>query len=269
MEINIYEVRIIQLEVTTALRMSTLLRTSPGNPGIICSARRFFSVLQTENLDQKQMILMNEPCIVVDENDAIIRQETKQRCHLLTPTHPKGMLHRAFSVFLFNAKEELLLQQRSFNKITFPGYVTNTCCSHPLYIDTEMTEESAIGVKMAARRRLFLEFGISQHEVPLECLHYMTRIHYSAPSNEKWGENEIDYILIAQKDVSIDPDPNEIVSHKYVCKDEFLNFIDQVQKNGILVTPWFRLIMDKFLFHWWDNLKTLKSLQDHSTIHRL
>jgi isopentenyl-diphosphate delta-isomerase len=57
----------------------------------------------------------------------------------------QGMLHRAFSVFLFNTKGELLLQQRSDAKITFPGYWTNTCCSHPLYFPEEMVDEGQLG----------------------------------------------------------------------------------------------------------------------------
>jgi len=55
------------------------------------------------------------------------------------------MLHRAFSVFLFNTKGELLMQQRASEKITFPDYWTNTCCSHPLYIDSEVVEENQLG----------------------------------------------------------------------------------------------------------------------------
>lgn len=59
----------------------------------------------------------------------------------------KNMLHRAFSVFLFNSEGKLLLQKRSDTKITFPGYWTNTCCSHPLYNDDELPEEGQLGMK--------------------------------------------------------------------------------------------------------------------------
>lgn len=57
----------------------------------------------------------------------------------------KGLLHRAFSVFLFNDKHELLLQQRADEKITFPEYFTNTCCSHPLATPIEMVEKDHRG----------------------------------------------------------------------------------------------------------------------------
>nr|KAJ3418833.1 isopentenyl-diphosphate delta-isomerase idi1 [Polyrhizophydium stewartii] len=100
----------------------------------------------------------------------------------------KGLLHRAFSVFIFNEAGELLLQQRADEKITFPGYFTNTCCSHPLMVQDELDGEA--GARRAAQRKLEHELGIPAHEVPLEKLNYLTRIHYLAPSDGLWGEHE-------------------------------------------------------------------------------
>lgn len=105
----------------------------------------------------------------------------------------KGLLHRAFSVFLFNDKNELLLQQRASEKITFPDMWTNTCCSHPLNVSTETgvtLEEAVRGVKNAARRKLEHELGIKPEQVPFEDFKFLTRIHYKAPSDGKWGEHE-------------------------------------------------------------------------------
>lgn len=105
----------------------------------------------------------------------------------------KGLLHRAFSVFLFNDKNELLLQQRATEKITFPDMWTNTCCSHPLNIPTETgssLEDAIDGVKRAAQRKLDHELGIKKEQVPFEKFHFLTRIHYKAPSDGKWGEHE-------------------------------------------------------------------------------
>lgn len=76
-----------------------------------------------------------------------------------------GLLHRAFSVFLFNTENKLLLQQRSDAKITFPGYFTNSCCSHPLNVPGELEENNAMGVKRAAQRRLKAELGIPKEQV--------------------------------------------------------------------------------------------------------
>jgi isopentenyl-diphosphate delta-isomerase len=112
--------------------------------------------------------------------------------HLMTNID-KGLLHRAFSVFLFNDKNELLLQQRATEKITFPDMWTNTCCSHPLSMPSETGSnlpDSIMGVKRAAQRKLDHELGIKKEQVPIENFHFLTRIHYKAPSNGQWGEHE-------------------------------------------------------------------------------
>lgn len=106
----------------------------------------------------------------------------------------KGLLHRAFSVFLFDKNNKLLLQQRATEKITFPDMWTNTCCSHPLGIPGEGGDnlpDAVSGVKNAARRKLEHELGIKPEQVPFEDFHFLTRIHYKAPCGDgKWGEHE-------------------------------------------------------------------------------
>ncbi|KAI5106584.1 isopentenyl-diphosphate Delta-isomerase 1 [Silurus meridionalis] len=180
-----------------------------------------------------------------------------------------GLLHRAFSVFLFNSDEKLLLQQRSDAKITFPGCFTNTCCSHPLYTPPELEEQDGIGVRRAAQRRLEAELGIPTHQVPPEDMTYLTRIHYKAESDGVWGEHEIDYILFLQRDVELQPDPNEVKSHCYVSKEELKELLEQAERGEVQITPWFSLIANTFLFTWWDNLQNLKQFTDHQRIHRM
>lgn len=110
-----------------------------------------------------------------------------------------GLLHRAFSVFLFDDQNRLLLQQRADEKITFPNLWTNTCCSHPLGIpgETGVTlEESIEGVKRAAQRKLEHELGIKKEQVPLDKFRFLTRIHYKAPSDGKWGEHESELLSL-------------------------------------------------------------------------
>lgn len=105
----------------------------------------------------------------------------------------EGLLHRAFSVFLFDSNNRLLLQQRASEKITFPDMWTNTCCSHPLGIPGETgaeLSEAVQGTKRAAQRKLDQELGIQAKQVPLEKFNFLTRIHYKAPSDGKWGEHE-------------------------------------------------------------------------------
>jgi isopentenyl-diphosphate delta-isomerase len=158
--------------------------------------------------DEEQIRLMDEVCIVLDENDKPIGNFSKKICkcrtvvqrrailketgHLMSNIE-KGLLHRAFSVFLFNSENELLVQQRATEKITFPDMWTNTCCSHPLGVPGETGVElpdAVAGVKRAAQRKLGHELGIKAEQVPLEKFKFLTRIHYKAPSDGKWGEHE-------------------------------------------------------------------------------
>lgn len=105
----------------------------------------------------------------------------------------RGLLHRAFSVFLFDSNNRLLLQERASEKITFPDMWTNTCCSHPLGVPGETGDhlQAAVqGAKRAAQRKLNHELGVEAEQVPLDNFHFLTRIHYKAPSDGKWGEHE-------------------------------------------------------------------------------
>lgn len=104
----------------------------------------------------------------------------------------KGLLHRAFSAFVFRPSDgKLLLQQRATEKITFPDMWTNTCCSHPLDdFEEEKIEKDQLGVRVAASRKLEHELGIPSSQTPVDEFQYLTRIHYLAPSNGLWGEHE-------------------------------------------------------------------------------
>ena len=143
--------------------------------------------------DEEQIKLMDEVCIVLDRDDKPIGSASKKTCHLMSNINA-GLLHRAFSVFLFDPEsKKLLLQQRASEKITFPDMWTNTCCSHPLGVpgETGSTLEAAVmGVKRAAQRKLDQELGICKAQVPIEDFKFLTRIHYLAPSDGKWGEHE-------------------------------------------------------------------------------
>uniref|UniRef100_A0A3Q2UT79 isopentenyl-diphosphate Delta-isomerase n=1 Tax=Haplochromis burtoni TaxID=8153 RepID=A0A3Q2UT79_HAPBU len=243
--------------------------SAAGNRGVrhLQSAARMPEVT-TDHLDEKQVQLLSEMCILIDENDLKIGADTKKNCHL-NSNIDKGLLHRAFSVFIFNSEEKLLLQQRSDAKITFPGCFTNTCCSHPLHTDSELEEKDALGVRRAAQRRLGAELGIPMEQVTPDEMTYLTRIHYKAQSDGVWGEHEIDYILFVQKDVDLNPDPNEIKSHCYVSKEELKEMLEKAKRKELEITPWFSLIAETFLFTWWDNLQNLKQFMDHHKIHRM
>lgn len=95
-----------------------------------------------------------------------------------------GMLHRAFSVFLFTPDGKLVLQQRSAVKITFPLIWANTCCSHPLAVPDEMETKDAMGVKVAARRKLEQELGASMRQLAVAA-------GRRAPACARWPRVEI------------------------------------------------------------------------------
>ena len=111
----------------------------------------------------------------------------------------EGLLHRAFSVFLFDSKNRLLLQQRASEKITFPDMWTNTCCSHPLGVpgETGAALEGAVQwVRRAAQRKQDNDLGIKAKGVQLDDFRFLTRIHYKAPSDGKWGEHESEHLAV-------------------------------------------------------------------------
>ncbi|KAL9597298.1 MAG: hypothetical protein Q9219_005222 [cf. Caloplaca sp. 3 TL-2023] len=206
-----------------------------------------------QGYDEEQIRLMDEVCIVLDNDDNPIGSASKKVCHLMKNIND-GLLHRAFSVFLFDSQNRLLLQQRAPEKITFPNMWTNTCCSHPLGVpgETGAELETAIqGVRRAAQRKLDHELGIKAKQVPLDQFRFLTRIHYKAPSDGKWGEHEIDYILIIKSDVDHTINPNEVKDAKYVSQEGLRQMF---KDNSLNFTPWFKLICNTMLFEWWDHL---------------
>lgn len=179
-----------------------------SSPAVL-AARAALSSIDLSNYDPEQSRLMDERCILVDEQDNAIGAADKKTCtqhHLSccllryddpTPGHlmeniSKGLLHRAFSAFVFRPSDgKLLLQQRASEKITFPDMWTNTCCSHPLDdFQEEKIEQDQLGVRIAASRKLEHELGIPRSQTPVDQFQYLTRIHYLAPSNGMWGEHE-------------------------------------------------------------------------------
>ncbi|XP_050433750.1 isopentenyl-diphosphate Delta-isomerase 1 [Adelges cooleyi] len=221
--------------------------------------RRYLATV-AKPLNPVQEAALEERCILVDENDHECGSASKRDCHRLVNGHIP--LHRAFSVFLFNTREELLLQQRSSTKITFPDHFTNSCCSHPLY-EIENERDTLNGAKAAACRRLSFELGIPKNQCKPDDLQYITRIRYMSEGDGTWGEHEIDYIFLMQKDVTLDPNPDEVKTTLYVPKTKIFNFLNNLKYP---ITPWFNLIVQNELTNWWENLKSLEKVMDHKNI---
>jgi len=217
-------------------------------------------------LDPVQEALLTEPCILVDNNDQVLGQASKRECHQMN----KGtsLLHRAFSLFVFNNAGELLLQQRSSTKITFPDMWTNSCCSHPLAVEAEMEEDQALGVRRAAQRRIGVELGVNEEEIKVEDILYLTRILYQAPSSGFWGEHELDYMLMMRGDPVIRPNPEEVKDVAWLRRTDLAEFLADLDSRGVQVTPWFKLISTSLLPTWWADLENVGRHRELTKIHK-
>lgn len=227
--------------------------------------------------DPEQIRLMKERVILLNEQDAVIGSMSKKDSHLISNNLP---LHRAFSVFLFDSNGCMLLQKRAAEKVTFPSYWTNTVCSHPLHTPAELGhlhgDDTITGVKRAAVRKLSHELGIKEGCVTLNDLKYLTRIHYRAECDDGvWGEHEIDYVFVVQKDVQLSPEPNEVEHVQYVTREKLNAMFDQADSStDLCLTPWFQHIMRHFGWDWWHALvehgmDKVETLRDSETIHHI
>jgi len=244
------------------------------------------STTSTWSKNQSQAEFMkNDKCIMLDDNDAVTGGLDKYAAHRWAGTTPPPC-HRAFSVFLYNSDNKLLLQQRASSKITFPDVWTNTCCSHPLHFDAELEAEEQMGVKRAAVRKLDHELGIPEGTIKPEAFRFLTRVHYAAPyipgyaappaaDDEKgwgkveWGEHEIDYVLFVKADVELNPHPEEVRDTRYVSKEELR---EMMAEPGLHWSPWFCKIVEKWYDDWTEDIDATINTDKHvdaDTIHRL
>jgi len=162
---------------------------------------------------------MYEEVILVNENDEEIGFMEKMEAH------EKGLLHRAFSVFLFNQQNELLLQQRAFSKYHSAGLWTNTCCSHP------RKNESILA---AANRRLMEEMGI------VADLKIVNKFIYKAPFENGLTEHELDYVLIGTYNGPVQYNKEEVASYQWIALDKVAS---DCKSTPELYTVWFRHIL--------------------------
>ncbi len=162
-----------------------------------------------------------EMVILVDELDQEIGLMEKQEAH------EKALLHRAFSVLIFNQLGETLLQQRAFSKYHSAGLWTNACCSHPRAGETTMD---------AAKRRLKEELGFS---CDLQLKHSFI---YKAPFDNGLTEHEFDHVFFGNYQGDMNLNPAEVAAVKWVSIDWLKR---DVQLNPEQYTVWFRMILEK------------------------
>lgn len=160
----------------------------------------------------------SEQLILVDDQDREIGFKSKADCHA-----GKGVLHRAFSIFVFNKRNELLLQQRSASKLLWPGYWSNTCCSHPRRGESLAT---------AVTRRLEQELGFT---CPLE---YLYKFKYQADFGAVGAEHELCSVYYGRYDGPVDANISEIAAWRFVGVDALER---ELAARPDTFTPWFKM----------------------------
>ena len=166
--------------------------------------------------------MREEQVILVNERDEQVGLMPKMEAH------EKALLHRAFSVFVFNDENELMIQQRALGKYHSPGLWTNTCCSH------QRQGESNIE---AGKRRLQEEMGFSTD------LKDTISFIYKAPFDNGLTEHEFDHILVGIYNKEPKPNPEEVHAYKWVDLEELKK---DMSENPDIYTEWFKIIFDKY-----------------------
>ena len=173
-----------------------------------------------------------EQVILVNKKDEQIGLMSKLEAH------KKALLHRAFSVFVFNVKDELLLQKRAAHKYHSPNQWTNTCCSHQRNGETSIE---------AGKRRLFEEMGFSCE------LEEKFSFIYKAPFDNGLTEHELDHVLIGYYNENPKINPEEVANF---CWMSIENIEKDIYDNPNKYTVWFKIIFKEYLEK--INLKKIK-----------
>jgi isopentenyl-diphosphate delta-isomerase len=166
--------------------------------------------------------MIEENVILVNEKDEPIGLMPKMEAH------EKAVLHRAFSVFVLNSKNEIMLQQRAHHKYHSPLLWTNTCCSHQREGETNI---------QAGSRRLFEEMGF-QTDLK-ELFHFI----YKAPFDNGLTEHELDHVMIGYYNDAPNINTEEVEDWKWMPIEAVKS---DIQNNPDLYTIWFKIIFDQF-----------------------
>lgn len=165
---------------------------------------------------------MKNEVLLVDEQDKPIKMMDKLKAH------QSGELHRAFSIFIFNSKNQLLLQKRADTKYHAAGLWTNSCCSHPISESSILAEAS---------ERLEFEMGIKQNDLNLGF-----SFIYQASFENGLKEHEFDHVIYGFTDDLPRINEDEVSEYRYVY---FEDLIDEIEKNPEKFTPWFLLCYER------------------------
>jgi len=169
---------------------------------------------------------MNDWVVLVDEADNEVGTMEKMEAH------EKALLHRAFSVFVFNTRGEMLLQQRAFSKYHSPGLWTNTCCSHP---------RPGEAVSDAALRRLGEELGFTTH------INKVFHFTYKAAFDNGLTEHEFDHVFTGTYEGAMQLNADEVKAVAYLPMEEISRLIENRPQE---YTEWFKIAFPH-VFDWW------------------
>lgn len=192
---------------------------------------------QTHAVRNDQVVSFeDEALILVDSDDNVLGYDSKAACH-----DGDGMLHRAFSIFLFNSQGQLMLQKRSAQKRLWPGYWSNSCCSHPRKGETD---------RDAAQRRVEEELAVSPP------LHFLFRFEYHADFGELGAEHELCSIYAACSDAPVTVNVNEVEDWKFIEPDELDR---ELTRNPDAYSPWLKLEWPRIREQHWDVVQSLNA----------
>lgn len=176
----------------------------------------------------------DEPLILVDEHDNEIGYRSKGECHA-----GHGTLHRAFSIFLFDDRGRVLLQQRSASKPLWPLYWSNSCCSHP---------RRGENMEQALHRRLREELGL---DAPLE---FVYKFIYQADFDDVGAEHELCHVYIGAARGEVSVHPEEIADWQWVPVEAVTR---QLSTSPELYTPWFKMEWESLTERCPDRIRNL------------
>ncbi|MDE2262137.1 MAG: isopentenyl-diphosphate Delta-isomerase [Gammaproteobacteria bacterium] len=177
-----------------------------------------------------------ESLILVDEADREVGYLSKARCH-----EGRGILHRAFSLLIFNERGELLLQRRSAAKRLWPHYWSNSCCSHPRRAET---------MEAAIHRRLYEELGLA---CPLQ---FLFKFQYQAQFDSAGAEHELCSVFIGRSSGQVAVDQEEISDWRWVSPERLAEEMGGERAEHF--TPWFTMEWERI---WRDHRPALHALQ--------
>lgn len=172
--------------------------------------------METQEIDKRSQV------ILVDKDDKMIGKAGKAEAH------QSPMLHRAFSIFLYD-ENRLLLQQRAFHKYHAGGLWTNTCCSHPVE-NMNLVED--------AKERLFEETGIHCEIKEIFSFEYEHCFH------ENLYEHEYDHVFIGEYNGGWNPNPQEVADMRWSSFEEVKK---EIEKTPEKFAPWFKMIVDQVI----------------------